>query len=564
MSIAALHAPDREALLVPDRITADTNFDFILPDFDLAQPEEVKAPVGRKGRISHRDINLQEDFNSSQYLTEVARHQEELGLAPAMDLELDIDFGLEFDEAQVRGDLTTMDIETGREAPLPQPSIEEDLFGDLRFERSKESPAPRRELDDYLARVRVAEGQGDIEMGEDMTFDIADQSMLQLQRMRESLSPLSDVDPEFAKEVEREYALNQQRDEYEQQLREKEKEEAVSKRSAQRAKKQKGFVPDATTVLTMTQMKEVQDNPAEIQQPQRFLPRDAHVLSLLDLHTSRGLVASVLLDRRSREWAPELEGMLSMRPVRTAQDLKRKRRAEEMLGREGEEEAEGEEEEAEGRPRMAAKSPRLELEHEPGFDESIIQTMVLEDGTIVEIPADESRVSGVRHLSPEIGEEETGLSPFDETTAPIVHPADSGPVSMATKHAVHMLRELFGPDAEHDEQKRTDTTVIFQDLLPEARTSKADATKMFFECLVLATKDAIKVEQEVSLGAPIRIRAKRGLWGAWAEHEAGGEMAERQQEEGEEERLPQQHSEGQVAESVTASSSPSKIVAVGA
>jgi len=54
---------------------------------------------------------------------------------------------------------------------------------------------------------------------------------------------------------------------------------------------------------------------------------------------------------------------------------------------------------------------------------------------------------------------------------------------------------------------------------------------MFFECLVLATKDAIKVEQaEGTLGGPIRVRGKRGLWGDWAEREAGGEMASQQEE----------------------------------
>jgi cohesin complex subunit SCC1 len=41
---------------------------------------------------------------------------------------------------------------------------------------------------------------------------------------------------------------------------------------------------------------------------------------------------------------------------------------------------------------------------------------------------------------------------------------------------------------------------------------------MFFECLVLATKDAIKIEQgHKQISEPIRIRAKRGLYGAWAE-----------------------------------------------
>jgi cohesin complex subunit SCC1 len=116
---------------------------------------------------------------------------------------------------------------------------------------------------------------------------------------------------------------------------------------------------------------------------------------------------------------------------------------------------------------------------------------------------------------------------FDETTAPLVHPADNGPVSLGTKHAVHLLRDRFGADAANSPEKRKKASVLFQDLLPGATTSRADATKMFFEVLVLATKDAVKVEQkEGDLGGPIRVRGKRGLWGAWAEREAGGEIAE--------------------------------------
>lgn len=72
--------------------------------------------------------------------------------------------------------------------------------------------------------------------------------------------------------------------------------------------------------------------------------------------------------------------------------------------------------------------------------------------------------------------------------------------------------------------------MLFQDLCPEATTSRADATKMFFETLVLATKDAIKVEQNADiLGGEIKMRAKRGLWGAWAEEKAGGEIASQQE-----------------------------------
>lgn len=51
---------------------------------------------------------------------------------------------------------------------------------------------------------------------------------------------------------------------------------------------------------------------------------------------------------------------------------------------------------------------------------------------------------------------------------------------------------------------------------------------MFFEVLVLATKDAVKIEQDgKKIGGPIRIRAKRGLYGDWAE---AGETQQTQQE----------------------------------
>jgi cohesin complex subunit SCC1 len=131
-------------------------------------------------------------------------------------------------------------------------------------------------------------------------------------------------------------------------------------------------------------------------------------------------------------------------------------------------------------------------------------------------------------------EEEEVFSPvpdnFDDTTIPIYHPAESGPISLGTKHAVHLLREQFGPEAEESESIRQKNTIIFQELLPEAQTSRADATKMFFEVLVLATKDAIKVEQPgTALGGPLRIRAKRGLWGQWAETAASGELASQSQ-----------------------------------
>ena len=101
--------------------------------------------------------------------------------------------------------------------------------------------------------------------------------------------------------------------------------------------------------------------------------------------------------------------------------------------------------------------------------------------------------------------------------------------TLISEHARRFLlcKRLSSLISSPSPDKRKKASVLFQDLLPEATTTRADATKMFFEVLVLATKDAVKVEQqEALLGGPIRVRGKRGLWGDWAEREAGGEIAE--------------------------------------
>ena len=129
--------------------------------------------------------------------------------------------------------------------------------------------------------------------------------------------------------------------------------------------------------------------------------------------------------------------------------------------------------------------------------------------------------------------DEGPMDAFDETTMPILHPAEAGPISVGTRHAVHLLRDRFagmGIGETSMPSKRSNTSVLFQELLPEERTTRPDATKMFFEVLVLATKDAIKVEQpQTDLGGAIRLRARRGLWGSWAEEKAGGEIATQQE-----------------------------------
>ncbi|KAH9243113.1 hypothetical protein K456DRAFT_1854197 [Colletotrichum gloeosporioides 23] len=525
---ANLYVNNREALLLPDKITPLDNLDLPPPPdaaWLLSQMDDVTAtPVGRKGRVSNRDINLQEDFNNSQFLNQADTLDDELELAPMEDLDLELDFGMDVDEPIGRMDTT---IEMGRDAPLAR-SVEDDIFSELDImPRGKDQPEREASLGLDLNfgddNVRIADEEGDIQMGDDndFQFPIADQSVvpgapLDMARARISESPLSEIDPEFAREVEEEYSRIQHTDLYEPD----EDQDLSVVRHPQRAKKRKVLQPDEQTMLSSTHIKDQQANHANILRAQSFLPKDPFVLALMEMQKSGGFVSNIMHEGRGTNWAPELRGMLSLEAISRSSELKRKRDS----GIADVESDQG----------ISSKSPRLNVDEEDAFaieDAGLGNQSVAADGTILEIPAEDDGMGfgGDDDTARPVSREASPMPNFDDTVAPNVHPEDSGPVSLGTKHAVHVLRDIFGPDAEHDADKRKKSAVVFQDLLPEKRTTKADATKMFFECLVLATKDAIKVEQGENLGAPIKVRAKRGLWGAWAEREAGGEIAEEEE-----------------------------------
>ncbi|KAM4059029.1 rad21/rec8-like protein [Hirsutella rhossiliensis] len=493
---ANMQMPNREALLLPDKITPYDNLELPPPpdaSWLLSQVDEVTAtPVGRKGRDNN---GMDED-----------------ALAPMDDLDLELDFGLDMDGGP------SQSIEMGRDAPAPR-DVEDDVFSEPDIEARREPGAAK---DDSLALdlgddiVRIADGEGDIQMGDDdFGFNPGDQSAMpemtgaaDLDRARISESPLSDIDEAFAREVEAEYVRHNHTDLYEPQ---EDTEHTLVRRPAQRAKKQKIMMPDEEIALSSSHIKQQQADRQNIIKPAAFLPRDPLLLALMDLQKNGGFVSSIMMEGRSSAWAPELRGMLSLNSGHGVSELKRKRDS----GIADVESDQG-----------AVKSPRLELGDDTdfGFDgEGLGNQSAAPDGTVLEIPADDEDHRDREESSP--------MPAFDETTAPLVHPADSGLVSVGTKHAVHILRDLFGAEAATNDEKRKKTSVVFQNLLPEKRTTKAEATKMFFECLVLATKDAIKVEQGPELGAPIRVRGKRGLWGDWAEREAGGEISNQDEPE---------------------------------
>ncbi|KAH7027340.1 Rec8 like protein-domain-containing protein [Microdochium trichocladiopsis] len=526
-----LGVANREALMIPDRITPADNLNtlpaFTMPnaDFLLSQMDEVDATPSstnfgkaRSRPSNNRDINLQEDYNNSQFLQTDNFDDNGLDLVPVDDdLELELDFGMDIDERPKHLDRS---IEMGRDAPAAR-SIEDDMISEMDFPRAKGADAEPSLALDLGDGVMIADGDGDIMMdGDDFQFDIGDQSAMpnmagarDATRARISESPLSDIDENVTRDLEEWKRLNNHSI-YEPGQEAEDVEPAPQKKS----KKKKVFALDAATQLTSAHIKEQQQSHDNILKEPSFISRDPYLLALLEMKHNGGFVSSIMGDGRSKAWAPELRGLLSLEALHSTNELKRKRDSgiADISDNEN----------------TTSKSPRLEL----GDDDDDTLTgpagglgdrTAGPDGTMLEIPADD----GVVMNDDDGFADGTALPAFDDTTVPIVHPADSGPVSVGTKHAVHILRDLFGAEAAQSEEKRKKTAVVFQELLPEGRTTKADATKMFFECLVLATKDAIKVEQkEGSLGGPIKVRGKRGLWGAWAEREAGGEIANQDEE----------------------------------
>jgi cohesin complex subunit SCC1 len=504
-------------LELPDVLTeADifTNFDmsalFSQP-LDLGGPNDKRQDFGMDWSST-----LNPEASTQSRLTREDRPQ----LEDDTGLELDLGEDLPLD-----GNDTSMSIEVGRNAPAPR-TISEDLFSDdhklvdgddLDLDLGEDVPMPdgpslaptnvHDNIDNFL-------GHDDgIGFGGDDTF--GPQETAAKERRRDTQSPLSEAPSDLVRQLDQTFAH------------EEDVEEEVAARQPQRSKKRKALAPDVQTVLKSQQIKDQQNDRSRILKPASFLPRDPVLLTLMNMQKNGEFVSNIMGDGRSRGWAPELRGILSIDVIRGPTDLKRKRDS-------GIADVSSDD--------RADKAPRLSFEQDEfpvdegigiGGDSSLHQ-----DPTQIEIPADDgvqpmmSDAAGPQAArSPHDGEDEGigggDYDHFDDTTAPLLHPADSGPVSLGTKHAVHLLRDRFGgenPDGSPASQAKK--SVLFQDLLPEGRASKEDATKMFFEMLVLATKDAVKVDQvEKGIGGPIRIRAKRGLWGSWAETESSEEQS---------------------------------------
>ena len=432
-----------------------------------------------------------------------------------IDLDLDLDLGLDDGPS----------IEIGRKAP---PSREmEDVMGDeekfsndlgydenTRTRLSSRVPSLIEDVDDYIP------DNGGMLLDADTTFALPlDDGVRPLsvpadpRLQRDSQSPLSSARSSVVRDFD---ATNFNVEEEEESMRQ----------ATHKGKKRKIIQADADTMMSSAQIKQQQADRSAILKPASFLSRDPMLLNLMNMQKNGDFVSNIMSDGRAKGWAPELRGILSIEVVRKSGELKRKRDS--GVADVSDEEAQ-------------ADMPQLEIPEDETLgpaDEGLAfdaDATTHGQSVIFDLPADDGFLPGLDdRVGMTGGEDDTdeydaARNNFDETTAPLLHPSEQGAVSQGTKHAVHLLRDRFGPSEDGSSSQQTRASILFQDILPEATTSKADATKMFFEVLVLATKDAVKVEQaDKEVGSSLRIRAKRGLFGSWAEEKAGGEIAEQE------------------------------------
>ncbi|KAI9652847.1 MAG: sister chromatid cohesion protein 1 [Alyxoria varia] len=485
------------SLTLPDVLT---ELDLLAPGPDpsllLSQPLEG-------GNQGPNDSLLGWDTNSQELPSTIERGRgasvEEPG--PLDDVGLELEFG---DDTITPTNRKGREIEVGRDAPAPRSEAgEEDTTmklpdDDLGLDLGGDDAAPGRDslldaghgLDNDLGMGGMDDVPPLMDDGVPpplpSELDFAEATAEQ-QRARDSMSPLSSLHDSVFETHDQDQSVHQ----------------------AQRAKKRKILQVDPDTEIHSNQIRAQQNDRSKILKPAAFLPRDPMLLALMEMQKNGGFVSNILGDGRSRGWAPELRGVLSLEVVRGSGENKRKRDS------------------------SVAGGAREESTAADIVNNQRAESSGQEDG-MINIPADDDMPPPPMEddeMQPAPGDDGLGGYDFDETTMPILHPADSGPVSLGTKHAVHLLRDKFGPGAADSPSKRQKSSVVFQDLLPEKRTTRADATKMFFEVLVLATKDAVKVDQDHdALGGALRVRGKRGLWGSWAEMEAGGEIAEQSQQ----------------------------------
>ena len=506
--------PSTAALTVADRIS-----DPMLPELDPSlldfRPMDIDFNTSKKDD----PLNWNSQILSDPLSVEIGRHEppgdERAGFdEDDMNIELDLDLG--FDDGP--------GMEVGAKAPPPHTlevdiSSEEDKLPneigydeDTRTRQSSRVPSLIEDGDD------PSPDNGGMLLDNDSTFALpladgarATSAPTDPRLQRDSQSPLSSTRSSLMRDFDA--------------TKPNEDEKAAIYQATHKAKRRKIIQADADTMLTSAQIKQQQADRSAILKPASFLSRDPMLLDLMNMQKSGGFVSSIMGDGRAKGWAPELRGILSIEVVRKAGELKRKRDS--GVAEVGEDEAYG---------NMLEIPPDDETLGAPDEGRGLgAGSTVRTSPAIIDLPADDGFLHGLDDAGTDIQSREqdeedvynAGTTHFDDTTAPLLNSIEQGAISQGTKHAVHMLRDRFNSSRDGTPSQQKKGVIVFQDMLPETTTSKADATKMFFEVLVLATKDAVKVEQaDKDVGSSLRIRAKRNLWSQWSEDQAGGEIVD--------------------------------------
>ncbi|KAJ5894478.1 hypothetical protein N7495_006169 [Penicillium taxi] len=471
-------------ITLPDVLTESDLFANL--DASLLFPQNLGLePEGKRPGIMDFGSQLLPDSSFRRSVSQEPSHLEDPSL---------VDLNLGEDEVPLGLDST---MEIGRDAPPPRP-MEDDLYSDAgKFNDNDDlgldlgeddAPLDKMDLGDDEHNLNDLLVDGPMDLGNDEDFG-GQTPRPELSRFdRESESPLSDAGSAQMQQLEQEYERHISDS------------PEPTEQNGQRSKRQRvaAYLPlERETRLSASEAKAQQQDRSAILKPATFLPRDSVFLTLMTRQQNGDFVSSIFGEERSLGWAPEIRGLLSLESVKKAGELKRKRDS--------------------GIADMdvdAVDLPALDFGDEEAIvpdDEGLGLDTTLHQRSEIDFPGDDGHQD--LHLSDDEGIDRS-LDELDDN----VHPVDNEPVSIGTKHAVHILREQLGEPAS--EQNKS---VLFQDLLPEKRSTKADATKMFFEVLVLATKDAVQLQQRSdSIGEPLTIRGKQNLWGSWAEENAAG------------------------------------------
>ncbi|KAK3707044.1 sister chromatid cohesion protein 1 [Vermiconidia calcicola] len=512
------HVANPNTLILPDAVT---ELDLFAP---LPDPEELLRDDYDSRRGPGKDPTLL-DFGTSQLLPEESTPRRQKRQMELDDLDLKLDFG----EPAICSTPMSEErsVEVGRRAHTPrrdEPTLLDDLDIDIGLnddttlgghgQLNNDNDQPMLDIGDENDAFQFNGDLNDNEIAAQnaAAFTRASEAAAERrQRERDSLSPLSELRASEEREIERTFQLDQE--DVQQQ-----EDSTMVQAAQQRVKRRKVMQQDSETQLHNSQIKKQQADTSGITRQPVFLPRDPLLLQLMEMQRTGSFVSNIMGNGRMEGWAPELRGILSLEVVKTAGERKRKRDS-----GIADVETDGE--------RQETLQLQLPLDEEDeafpaGAGANNDFAPILSDGLQPplqdETLAQEDEKEQQEDLAPPVS---PGFAAFDQTEYPLNHPSQTGPVSQGTKTAVHLLRAHFAPNHPTSAtepptpSKRVKAEAMFTDLCPEATTSRQDATKMFFELLVLGTKDAVKVEQEggKGVGAPVRVRGKRGLWGDWAE-----------------------------------------------